>query len=97
MMDDKKACGKNGCNSILCNRHSEVHGYICEICLNELKEKGHAGGIHTFMKIPKHISGDDQRLLWVAFLDGEFLDEDDDDEDDDEYGYTDDLMERGGK
>ena len=31
------ACGRSGCGSVMCDDYSNIHGYICPDCKDELK------------------------------------------------------------
>ncbi|RLA84795.1 MAG: hypothetical protein DRG78_00460 [Epsilonproteobacteria bacterium] len=33
------ACDRNGCDNLLCNKYSTEYGYICNECLEEMKNK----------------------------------------------------------
>ncbi len=32
------ACNRTGCENIMCNRYSSMHGYICNECFSEFTE-----------------------------------------------------------
>jgi hypothetical protein len=44
------ACDRNGCNSIMCDRYSSKHGYICDRCFVELTQKYPETSIEDFME-----------------------------------------------
>ena len=48
-------CSRRDCENIMCDRCSPEHGYICNECLSELKEKSHQYGfeVETFMNSSK--------------------------------------------
>ncbi len=46
-------CDRFGCDSILCDRYSNKHGYICESCLDELARIGPDANIEDFMNSGK--------------------------------------------
>ena len=46
------ACDRRGCNNIMCDHYSPEYGYICDECLNELKDKPYTD-IGQFMDTPK--------------------------------------------
>ncbi len=48
-----KACFRKGCDNILCDRLSSVHGYICYECFNELVNLGADTDIINFMNSQK--------------------------------------------
>lgn len=63
------ACGRVGCDNILCDIYMDDHGYICADCLDDLNAlkrntPGHLRGsvydfIEKFMDSPKSRSGSD--------------------------------------
>ena len=46
-------CSKNGCDSVMCDRHSNKYGYICYECFDTLKESRDIS-IEDFMSKPKY-------------------------------------------
>jgi len=44
-----------GCEEILCNRYSNVYGYICSKCFEELIGSGVEMDIRTFMNTKKKV------------------------------------------
>ena len=34
------ACNRTGCDNIMCDKHSNTYGYICNSCYNELLLSG---------------------------------------------------------
>ncbi len=51
------ACDRKGCKSIMCDRVSYTHGYLCESCFQELVSQGPLTCIHTFMESEKPAPG----------------------------------------
>jgi len=49
------SCDRQGCNNIMCERHSYEHGYICNSCFEELVKEGIATDINEFMNIEKDL------------------------------------------
>lgn len=47
-----KGCLRNGCESIMCDRYSHKHGYICPECFNELVALNPIS-IDEFMQSPR--------------------------------------------
>jgi hypothetical protein len=47
------SCDRNGCDNVMCDRHSDKHGYICYECFDELVKKGAMQNISEFMKSNK--------------------------------------------
>jgi len=45
-------CSRNGCDHIMCDRHSSTYGYICDNCFNELVSLGPRVDIAEFMNSP---------------------------------------------
>ena len=43
------ACERRGCQNVMCDRYSSVHGYICYDCFEELVSKGLEVNISKFM------------------------------------------------
>jgi hypothetical protein len=46
-------CNRNGCTNVMCDRISQIHGYICNDCFNELVASGPETNIEIFMNTPK--------------------------------------------
>lgn len=44
------ACDRFDCDNIMCNRYSNIYGYICSVCYSELVEKGGCTNITDFMQ-----------------------------------------------
>ena len=42
-------CSRGNCERIMCDRHSNDHGYICDDCFEELTGKGVSTNIDDFM------------------------------------------------
>jgi hypothetical protein len=42
-------CNRIGCESVLCDRYSADHGYICDECFDELVANGLTVDIEDFM------------------------------------------------
>ncbi len=54
------ACGRSGCDNIMCDRYSPQHGYICYDCFKELVESGAETDIANFMRtIPNRTREDE--------------------------------------
>lgn len=47
------ACSREGCDGIMCSKHSHEHGYICYECFDELVETGPTTDIAEFMSSEK--------------------------------------------
>lgn len=65
------SCSRNGCESIMCSRYSDEHGYICDECLDSLKSLGRVD-IHQFMLTRKDNNSESKRIGWEAELEAEF-------------------------
>jgi hypothetical protein len=46
-------CNRHGCNNVMCDRVSPIHGYICYECFVELVESGPETNIRAFMESDK--------------------------------------------
>jgi hypothetical protein len=44
-----RACCRNNCDNIMCDRANDEHGYICDECLTELIISGSKTSIKEFM------------------------------------------------
>ena len=53
-----RACNRDGCDSISCDRCSLQHGYICWECFEELIKSGPKTRIIDFMKSLKQESNE---------------------------------------
>lgn len=53
-----KACDRNGCENILCDRYSDLYGYICDECFDELVAEGGKYPIEEFMYLDKDLPSD---------------------------------------
>ena len=62
-------CSREGCENIMCDRHSYVHGYICWECFNELVALGPEASIPDFMQSVKR---EDRSQAALARFDVEF-------------------------
>lgn len=62
------ACNRKGCENIMCDMYSTLHGYICHECYVELRDKpGHS--ITEFMNTPKCEDVDNEtREAWENHL-----------------------------
>lgn len=47
------ACDRRGCDNIMCDRVSSVHGYICNECFEELVHSGAETNVIQFLKTDK--------------------------------------------
>ncbi len=47
------ACSRVGCENIMCDRLSHLHGYICYDCFEELVKSGPETNIAAFMGATK--------------------------------------------
>jgi hypothetical protein len=47
------ACDRRGCENIMCDRCSSIHGYICNECFDELVGLGIHVDSYDFMDTPK--------------------------------------------
>ena len=61
------ACSREGCESIMCDRYSRTHGYICDYCFRELVSKGFTTNITTFMETYKDSSRIDEDVSFIYF------------------------------
>ena len=68
-MTDDKACDRNGCDNIYCNRYSKVYGYLCYQCFHELEATPDVS-ISNFMKSVAKVQSRDG--LWEDYLDDVF-------------------------
>ena len=66
------SCDRLGCENIMCDYLSSEHGYICNYCLNELKEKPWTD-IEVFMNTFKECSPQDEDA-WLRYLENVFQD-----------------------
>lgn len=48
------ACDRNGCENIMCDRHSHIHGHLCDSCFDELVNTGPFTNVFEFMKSHKN-------------------------------------------
>jgi hypothetical protein len=48
-----KYCDRANCDNIMCHRYSDIYGYICYECFDELVSTGPATNIKQFMSTPK--------------------------------------------
>lgn len=66
------ACDRNGCDNIMCDYVSYTYGYICQECLDELKENPNIN-IREFMD---NDYKDEWSVViqkaWESMLDAEF-------------------------
>lgn len=46
-------CSRNGCENVMCDRHSSIHGYICHECFDELVKMGPETNVRKFMESEK--------------------------------------------
>jgi hypothetical protein len=69
------SCERNGCTNIMCNRHSNLYGDICDECYNELLERIDID-INAFMASRKENNNmhNNAKRLWEDYLDAEFED-----------------------
>ena len=63
------ACGRRGCDNIMCDYVSDEYGYLCWECLAELKSKPYIN-IGTFMQSQK--VEQEQTEDWDEIVDKEF-------------------------
>lgn len=63
------ACDRQGCENIMCDYHSDRHGYICYQCREELIDTQGTVTIDTFMQTPKnkYEAGRD-RWAWESYV-----------------------------
>lgn len=47
------ACSRRGCENVMCNRYSCLHGFICEECFEELVRSGAEMNVAQFMDTSK--------------------------------------------
>ncbi len=69
------ACHRDGCGNVMCDRHSDEHGYICDECFNELVLLGVQTNISEFMESRKI---ENQESHSRAYFDAVFPDADGD-------------------
>ena len=65
------ACSRNGCENIMCDYYAYLYGYICNECLEELKN-GKERSIETFMNSLKCLECFDDSKGWQEFVDSVF-------------------------
>jgi len=56
------ACDRNGCDNIMCDRHSQEHGYICYECFEELVSSGPTTDIESFMQSRRKPEAKDEAM-----------------------------------
>ena len=50
---DPRSCSRNGCENVMCYKYSDIHGYICYDCFDELCDLGVNANIERFMNTKK--------------------------------------------
>lgn len=50
-------CDRRGCENIMCDRHSNEYGYICDECFRELCGLIGRWSIYEFMRSDKPVDG----------------------------------------
>ena len=63
-------CNRKGCENIMCDHLSQKYGYICNECLNELKN-GNERNVAHFMGRYKNKVVDDY-IAWCEFVEDIF-------------------------
>lgn len=65
------SCQRKGCRSIMCDRYSYQHGYLCHDCFDELVDYIAANGgmatgelIQTFIRTPTSNNTIDRNKIW---------------------------------
>lgn len=43
-------CNRGNCRSVLCDRFSGIHGYLCDSCFQELVRLGANADVYAFMR-----------------------------------------------
>ena len=49
------SCSRSGCRNIMCDRYSNIHGYICSECFDELVQSGPETKVASFMESDKRV------------------------------------------
>lgn len=62
-------CARAGCESVMCDRLSYIHGYICDDCFSELVACPALTDVKEFMATPKRTTYDG---AWAVLIDQEF-------------------------
>lgn len=67
------ACARYGCDNIMCDRYSYIHGYICYECFNELVDL-RTLNIFDFMESEKSCCERIKKTNYFQLMDDEFED-----------------------
>lgn len=66
------ACGRKGCDNVMCNYYSPEHGYICYPCRSELISLNGSVTISDFMKTPCVSESSTNPYFWESYIDRVF-------------------------
>ena len=58
-------CSRANCDSVMCDFYSDVYGYICGTCLNEMKDAQDTNeefSIREFIDTPKKLDINDKHV-----------------------------------
>ena len=66
------SCERYCCSNIMCDRHSNEHGYICDECFTELTQN--QTSIRKFMRSEKPDETWQERQEWLTTCEEEFED-----------------------
>ncbi len=64
-------CDRSGCESIMCKRHSDYYGFICDECFRKLCDT-HNGSVAQFMGTPKNREHESHREAWRQSMEAIF-------------------------
>ncbi len=62
-----KACSRGGCENVMCDRYSDLHGYICYECFEELVQNGAETNVAQFMDTAKIIRHNSEEAARARF------------------------------
>ena len=62
------ACNRIGCNNIMCDRYSNMYGYLCDDCFDELVKTGKGTSLKEFMNTPpRKAIKDEYHSAWESY------------------------------
>ena len=68
-------CNRRGCHNAMCDRYSDLFGYICDECFDEIVELAkqdtdylYDNDIHRFMNIVKKSKIVDDSHAYIAYI-----------------------------
>lgn len=65
-------CERKGCDNIMCERHSDIYGDLCNECFEELVNLGPEASIDKFMETERRGDASTRRLAAEARFNIEF-------------------------